>query len=80
MESFIAITILVISVIIFICIIKRINNITREVKANSKEREKQKEKDKYYDKLTELQKLKDKNIITQEEFEREKEKIKYVKI
>lgn len=54
----------------------------KEVQEKKEKREKriQEERDKYYDKLTELQNLKAKNIITQEEFEREKEKIKYVKI
>lgn len=35
-----------------------------------------KRKNNYYDKLLELQKLREKNIITEEEFEKEKEKIK----
>lgn len=41
-----------------------------------KKREKEEKEKGYIDKLLELQKLKEKKIITEEEFEAEKEKIK----
>ena len=45
-------------------------------KENKEKKQKVEEKSEYFDKLLELQKLKEKNILTEAEFEREKAKIK----
>lgn len=57
--------------IIVLIIIFKVN----KKKKSQQESQTQEEKDKYYDKLTELQRLKSQNIITNEEFEGEKGKI-----
>lgn len=48
-----------------------------EADKRAKEKTKENEKGKYYDQLLELQRLKEKNIITEEEFEIQKEKLKH---
>lgn len=45
-------------------------------KNKAEEKTKENKKGNYYDELLELQKLKEKNILTAEEFEKEKEKAK----
>lgn len=45
-------------------------------KENKEKKQKIEEKSEYFDKLLELQKLKEENILTEAEFKREKAKIK----